>query len=648
MGAGASGYQSLNEHYEGSQSYQFKSKSDSGYSIVVFDLNSFGVSLENGATYTLEAMVWANAPDFARIYGVVDNVSDFASNRVGTSLFHGGNRQWQKLSYTFVASGTNHKIILEIKGHNGADAYFDNLEMRKHERACFDACEIANTRITQKCTRNDNCNIRDKIEMYIEYEKSDFDICPANPILQIDAKDSEETCSIEYNGGDISGMTLNCTPEKIGSVSGKVTCRGNWTIPDIPNACKGKEVSAFSVGIYKNGVDSNNHVAGTWENVRGSFKFTDSPTTPKTCGDGAVQTPNDAGVNEQCDGTNLNNKKCQDVTSPVKYGTLSCKTDCTFDKTQCTLDQPRVPECGDGIISANSTEECDDNNVVSGDGCSSSCIREYCGDGIVNNGEQCDGTNLDGKTCSSVGRGAGSGLACYPNASGTGCTFDVSACPVLCTDDNHCDAQTEDATCDDCKTARFRTISASTKSFGVMFNATFTPSYFNPLKFIACKSGEDRQDCIDDFDAGSCGIDSACLCGSNLEKGCNLICNDESGDFYLYAEGFSQTAMSSQISNYECPHLQIDELEAARDDMQDLLERIVTAALVMTERNADPADIALMEQARGLALNLVLQLNNLIDDYETSYVTVDQINYALGSYRNTKPTIMSLINQALS
>ena len=50
--------------------------------------------------------------------------------------------------------------------------------------------------------------------------------------------------------------------------------------------------------------------------------------------------------------------------------------------------------CGNGVV--NSTENCDDSNVVDGDGCTHLCLKNVCGDGIVWPGkEQCDDGNQD-------------------------------------------------------------------------------------------------------------------------------------------------------------------------------------------------------------------------------------------------------------
>ncbi|MCA9772359.1 MAG: DUF4215 domain-containing protein, partial [Myxococcales bacterium] len=56
--------------------------------------------------------------------------------------------------------------------------------------------------------------------------------------------------------------------------------------------------------------------------------------------------------------------------------------------------------CGDGIVSPELSEQCDDGNQVNGDGCSSTCYIENCGDGIVGPDEQCDdGNDVDYDGC---------------------------------------------------------------------------------------------------------------------------------------------------------------------------------------------------------------------------------------------------------
>jgi hypothetical protein len=53
-----------------------------------------------------------------------------------------------------------------------------------------------------------------------------------------------------------------------------------------------------------------------------------NPNPTATCGDGVIN------GNEQCDGSSLNNQSCS--TQGFTGGTLSCKSDCTFNTTQCT------------------------------------------------------------------------------------------------------------------------------------------------------------------------------------------------------------------------------------------------------------------------------------------------------------------------
>jgi len=67
--------------------------------------------------------------------------------------------------------------------------------------------------------------------------------------------------------------------------------------------------------------------------------------------------------------------------------------------TKCAAAQPIciINDCGDGI--QQSTEKCDDGNVVDGDGCAANCLsKEVCGDSVLNSaaGEICDDGNDDG------------------------------------------------------------------------------------------------------------------------------------------------------------------------------------------------------------------------------------------------------------
>jgi len=116
---------------------------------------------------------------------------------------------------------------------------------------------------------------------------------------------------------------------------------------------------------------------------------------------------------------------------------LSCNNDCTFNFESCTAKTPAAT-CGDGSVNQ-ITESCDDSdlkgktcasfgfssgtlrctNTCSYDG--SDCANPssaFCGDNTVQKPnsasfiEQCDGTNLEGKTCTSFSSYSG-GLLVY-------------------------------------------------------------------------------------------------------------------------------------------------------------------------------------------------------------------------------------------
>ena len=58
----------------------------------------------------------------------------------------------------------------------------------------------------------------------------------------------------------------------------------------------------------------------------------ENPST-EICGDGIIEKPNNEGFDEECDGENLGGLNC--LRKGFTYGTLKCKSDCTYDSSGC-------------------------------------------------------------------------------------------------------------------------------------------------------------------------------------------------------------------------------------------------------------------------------------------------------------------------
>ncbi|MGC4120806.1 MAG: lamin tail domain-containing protein [Myxococcales bacterium] len=218
-------------------------------------------------------------------------------------------------------------------------------------------------------------------------------------------------------------------------------------------------------------------------------------TSANPCGNGAIDGA------EKCDGSNLNGKTCQ--TEGFTGGTLSCKHDCTFELGSCTA----APTCGNTTIDG--TEQCDGSNLngkscqtqgfASGAlSCNANCTfntalcvaANPCGNGTLDAGEDCDGSNLNGKTCVTQGFASGT-LKC--NA--TTCKLDTSSCTAAPT----CGNTTIDGT-EQCDGSNLNGKSCLTQGFAsgtLSCNANCT---FNTAQCVAanpCGNGalESNEDC---------------------------------------------------------------------------------------------------------------------------------------------------------
>lgn len=85
-----------------------------------------------------------------------------------------------------------------------------------------------------------------------------------------------------------------------------------------------------------------------------------SEPVTETCGDNKVNQ-----TSEQCDGSAFRNDKkaCNYWNSAYTSGDMKCKSDCTFDESDCVTEIPAT--CGDGIINQE-TEKCDVKAIRSG------------------------------------------------------------------------------------------------------------------------------------------------------------------------------------------------------------------------------------------------------------------------------------------
>ncbi|MEK7186759.1 MAG: hypothetical protein AAB690_00270, partial [Patescibacteria group bacterium] len=168
---------------------------------------------------------------------------------------------------------------------------------------------------------------------------------------------------------------------------------------------------------------------------------------------------------ERCDGTDLNLETC--ITQGFDSGDLSCYTDCSFDRSQCTS---VGGFCGDNIIQDGET--CDLSNWGPITSCSNfgltdgtlscdpgNCLFDttqcigpsgVCGDTTINPGETCD-SGIGAFGCNDFDLFTGGELACGSPGTTDECQFDTNQCTGgTATEDGTCyyDEQSTD-TCED-------------------------------------------------------------------------------------------------------------------------------------------------------------------------------------------------------
>ncbi|MEM4215288.1 MAG: hypothetical protein QW484_02925 [Candidatus Pacearchaeota archaeon] len=123
------------------------------------------------------------------------------------------------------------------------------------------SCTINSVTISPQCSGGNptKCEQGENISITVSYSGS----CPSTSYLQVDAIDENNECIIERVGGDMQGMSFTCTSSP---------CTGIWQIPSIPNECKGKQMFAWSAGLYNNpDYQPNHYVTGKQANVPPGF-----------------------------------------------------------------------------------------------------------------------------------------------------------------------------------------------------------------------------------------------------------------------------------------------------------------------------------------------------------------------------------------
>ncbi len=143
---------------------------------------------------------------------------------------------------------------------------------KRHNGKCREEPPCKITSASLYCTDgSSSCEAGEQIRFNVRYSGSN---CPSesNAYIQIDALSADGSCRIEYVGGDLSGIYSR--------TSGST---GLWTIPAIPDKCKGKTMAPISVGLYSGGppgtgkgLDWSSAVTGRFELAGRSEKCTDS------------------------------------------------------------------------------------------------------------------------------------------------------------------------------------------------------------------------------------------------------------------------------------------------------------------------------------------------------------------------------------
>ncbi|MEA3342967.1 MAG: S-layer protein [archaeon] len=167
------------------------------------------------------------------------------------------------------------------------------------------SCKITSAYIDTECDDgSSNCKAGESIHFGVYYNGGD---CPSESDMYvlIDALSADESCRISYVGGDMSGI-----------YSGNSGSTGVWTIPPIPDKCKGKKITPTLVGLYSGGPPGTGKGLDWSDAVTRSFGFAGDSETPEedecsTC---------------KCFGADYKKVTCNDVTVYIDCSNSKCWT----------------------------------------------------------------------------------------------------------------------------------------------------------------------------------------------------------------------------------------------------------------------------------------------------------------------------------
>lgn len=321
----------------------------------------------------------------------------------------------------------------------------------------------------------------------------------------------DKQCKLETT--ECSGSEKRCNGQVIeqcdkGMWTSIQTCLNSQSCDETTHSCVNTTCTLGSVTCLNNDVmkcngtewELYNDCEDATQTCNAETGLCDDKSVP--CGNGAI----DAG--EDCDKTNLNGKTCASL-SPGSTGTLTCNADCTFNKTQCAASV----KCGNGDIDAG--EDCDKTNlngntcanvVVGSTGslsCNSDCTfnKTQCKTATfcVPNEGSCDANNVYNK-CNATGSG-------YIAEETIKCGVDFSE--AICSTSDICICNT-DTDCKDNKTPACVNKSCKACKAG-------DKKCFDSKTYYECKPNNTWDILVCDGATPICDVEEMCVAGPQTE-----------------------------------------------------------------------------------------------------------------------------------